>query len=376
MEQLLAAAARLSDRDLMSRVNELARHERKATVDLLAHLAELDRRKLYRGEGFASLFAYCTGALRLSEHAAYKRTVAARACRRFPVLLERLADASMNLSTVKMLAPHFTRENLDSLISEASGRSKREVEKIVARVAPRPDVAASVRKMAAAVVGPVSVLALPEPVDPPETAIAADPPSPPVAPPVPATRPAPPAVMAPLAPDRYRFQFTASEDAHEMFLQVQALLRREVPDGAPGAIFERALKLLMDETARKKLAAVKRPRAGGAAPNPRSRNKPAELVRAVWRRDGDRCAFVGRTGQRCGERAFIEFHHRDAWALGGEMTPDNISLRCRTHNQYEAELVFGPLVPRTRTKGSSVASTNSGAPGPAPPANATNWPRG
>ena len=101
----------------------------------------------------------------------------------------------MNLSTVKMLAPHLTPENVDRVIGEASGRSKRDVEKIVARLAPKPDVAASVRKVPEA----------PAP-------IARVEPTPPVPPIV---------VMAPLTPDRYRFQFTASEGAYETFLQVQ-----------------------------------------------------------------------------------------------------------------------------------------------------------
>jgi hypothetical protein len=66
------------------------------------------------------------------------------------------------------------------------------------------------------------------------------------------------------------------------------------------------------------------------------------VKREVWRRDGGQCAFVARDGHRCTERAFLEFHHLQAHALGGPATADNISLRCRRHNQYEAELVFGP----------------------------------
>src|SRR6185369_10674237 len=80
-------------------------------------------------------------------------------------------------------------------------------------------------------------------------------------------------------------------------------------------------------------------RAAGGAP---SRDIPSEVQRAVWRRDGGRCAFVGRNGHRCEERTFLEFHHMVPYALGGLATVENISLRCRRHNQYENELVFGP----------------------------------
>jgi hypothetical protein len=68
---------------------------------------------------------------------------------------------------------------------------------------------------------------------------------------------------------------------------------------------------------------------------------PRAVKRAVWKRDGGQCAFVSLDGRRCTERRFLEFHHVDAYAKQGPATVDNISLRCRRHNQYEAELVFG-----------------------------------
>ena len=64
---IIAAARRLSDTELLRRLGDLAGRERLATVELIAHVAELDRRKLYREQGYGSLFSYCTDALRLSE---------------------------------------------------------------------------------------------------------------------------------------------------------------------------------------------------------------------------------------------------------------------------------------------------------------------
>jgi hypothetical protein len=82
------------------------------------------------------------------------------------------------------------------------------------------------------------------------------------------------------------------------------------------------------------------PCAGNRTPAVQSRDIPNAVQRASWRRDGGRCAFVSKDGVRCKERAFLEFHHGQAYALGGPATIGNISLRCRRHNQYEAELVF------------------------------------
>jgi len=64
------------------------------------------------------------------------------------------------------------------------------------------------------------------------------------------------------------------------------------------------------------------------------------VKRAVWQRDGGRCAFVGSRGV-CGERGFLEFHHVVPFAAAGEATVANIQLRCRAHNAYEASLFFG-----------------------------------
>ena len=106
-------------------------------------------------------------------------------------------------------------------------------------------------------------------------------------------------------------------------------------------IFDRALTALLEDFARTECAATQRPRASrGTARG--SRHIPAMVKRAVWLRDGSRCAFVARSGRRCAERGFLELHHVEPHAVGGEATVDNIQLRCRAHNAYEAELFYGP----------------------------------
>ena len=328
MHKLHSMASRLSDADLLRRVVVLAGHEREATIELVSHLAELDARRLHVAEGYGSLFAYCTGALRLAEHAAYNRIEAARLSRRFPAILDLLTDGSLNLSTARLLAPHLQPENFDSVVAQARGRSKREVETLVARLAPKPDLVSSVRKLPAPAQMAVeseagaAVAALAEP-----------------------EHPTPRPVVAPLAPGRYQVHFTVDAATHEKLRRAQDLLRREVPDGNLGVIVGRALTLLLDDVARRKLAATAKPRSSQGARS-RSRHIPAHVKRAVWVRDGGRCAFVTARGRRCSERVLLEFHHREPYAIGGEATVANISLRCKAHNLYEAELAFGPIVAR------------------------------
>jgi hypothetical protein len=120
----------LSDQELLVEVASLAAAERTATARLVAALAEVDARRLYLGQGYSSLFVYCTRALRLSEHAAYSRIEAARASRRFPALLERLADGDLTLTALCLLAPHLTQANQREVLDRARHRSKREIEEI------------------------------------------------------------------------------------------------------------------------------------------------------------------------------------------------------------------------------------------------------
>lgn len=289
-------------------------------------------RRLYLGAGCSSLFTYCTQVLHLSEHAAYGRIEAARAVRRHPRILQRLAEGSLTLTSVCLLAPVLSEQNAVELLDAARHKSKREVEQLVARVRPQPPVASTVRKLPAPVVPP-------EPIARREAegcAVAA--PAPLIAEPA---VPTPPrrSVVRPLAPETYKVQFTLSREGHDRLRRAQDLLRHTVPNGDVAVIFERALTLLVEDLEKKKLAATARPRRGRPTSDG-SRHVPSAVKREVWKRDGGRCAFVGTQG-RCTERGFLEIHHVVPFADGGEATVENLQLRCAAHNAHEAELWFG-----------------------------------
>ena len=308
--KIIHASAQLNDKELLAEVKRLAEHERVATADLIATLAEFDARRLYLGEGCSSLFSYCTHALHLSEHAAYGRIEAARAARRHPVILDMLATGLVNLTTVCLLAPHLTEENHVEVLHAAHYKSKREAEHLVASLRPQPAVPSVVRKLPARVSSPARGAA---------TSAARTPDNPPVGRPAPAAEP--PArlpVVAPLAPERYKVQFTVTRETYDKLRRAQDLLRHTIPTGDPAAIFDRALTLLLKEAERTKLAAAARPRVS-APPKEGSRHLPAAVKREVWARDAGQCAFVGTHG-RCTEHGFLEFHHVVPFAAGGPAT--------------------------------------------------------
>ena len=312
MTPILPSLAPLDDQALLAELPWLARSERSATVALVARLAELDARRLYLAAGFSSLFAYCTTVLRLSEGEAFNRIHAARAVRRFPELLDRLLEGSLSLTTLRLVAPHLSDDHKE-LLEAAVGKSKRRVEELVVARLPEQPAVSSVRKLPD-LAGPTASLP-------------------------PSRRP----VVAPVSTDQYRITITASREMRDELSRVQDLLRHQIPDGDPGKILARALSVLRQQLERKKLGAA--PGRKSRPTRPGSRHVPAEVRRTVWKRDGGRCAFVARDGRRCAERGGLEFHHIDPYALGGETTARNISLRCRAHNAHEAVAWFGPKEP-------------------------------
>src|SRR5690349_9493645 len=105
----------LSDDALLRAVSNLVARDRAITASLLAHLAEVDTRRLYLALGHPSMFAYAVEALHFSESAAYRRIHAARAARRFPQLFRLVAEGRLHLAAVCLLAPHLTEENFEEL---------------------------------------------------------------------------------------------------------------------------------------------------------------------------------------------------------------------------------------------------------------------
>jgi len=257
---------------------------------------------------------------------------------RRPELLDRLADGSLSLTTLRMVAPHLSDED-KQLLEAAAGKSRREVAELVVAQRPEQPVVSSVRK-------------LPDLEDRRAEATAALPPS---------RCP----VVAPVSADQFRITITASREMRDELTRVQDLLRHQIPDGDPGKILARALSVLRKQLEKTKLGSAT-PRHNRRKTRPGSRHVPAHVRRAVWTRDGGRCGFVTTDGRRCAERGGLEFHHIDPYVLGGEATVRNISLRCRAHNVYEAVAWFGSAA----RSGTSSAPDRTAGPQPASAASA------
>lgn len=327
MGDAIASLRDMDDRELAECLAEGVTRERRATARVVAMLAEFDVRRLYLAHGFSSLFDYCTRHLHLSERAAGSRIAAARLSRRFPVILQLIEDSSISLTAVTLLGKHLNESNHRALLDEARHKTAGEVERIIVRLAPQPDAVPLIRRMPQVVQLPAAA-APRQPTVVEVTQRPAPPPS------LPAGRAS---LVKPLSPERYKVQFTITEDTRHKLIAAKDLLRHSLPDGDLGRIFDRALSALLADLERRKLALVATPKSPARSPKPGTRVIPASVKRDVWRRDKGRCAFVG-SGGRCRERGHLEFHHVIPFARGGTATVGNIQLRCRAHNSYEAEL--------------------------------------
>jgi hypothetical protein len=316
------------DRDLMSTLKVLVADERASTVELVACIAEVDKRGLFRPAGYDSMYAYCVRDLHLSGDAAYKRIAAARAALDYASILDALADGRLHLTAVVLLAPHLRPENAVELLRVAEHKTCGEIKLLLAERFPQPELPTRVQALSPPaaqselVSKPVGVTTAGHEL---------------VSKPVEGQGPRP--KVDPLAPGRFALQATIPQRAHDKLRYAQALLGHAVPTGDLAEVLERAIDALITQVEKQKLGVGSRQRPGRASSDPRY--IPPDVRRKVWERDGARCAFIGEGGHRCGAEKRLEFHHDDPVAIGGEATVDKIQLRCRAHNQFEAECDFG-----------------------------------
>lgn len=211
----------------------------------------------------------------------------------------------MHLSALALLRPHLTEENHTELLDAVRGKSKRDVEMLLATRFPQRDT---------------------------------------------------PARMCAISPERYRIEFTASAALREKLERCLDLSSHANPQRDLAVVIERAVELLLAKLERERLGKAKRPRerlsdetpsknekssTETPATIPASRHIPTAARRFVFERDGNRCTYVSPDGQRCEATAFLELDHIVPHALGGGCEPENLRVRCRAHNRLSAEQAFG-----------------------------------
>ncbi len=307
--------SRFTNQELNHKIQSTVREERRATVEVLRLLREIERRMVYAELGFPSLFAYCTVELGYSEAAASRRIEAMRAMRDVAEIEEKIESGELSLSTVAQarvaIRAHeretkvkVTAEQTKSVMLQLSGLSKRAAEKVLVRELP------------------VTLSAQPIP-------------------------------ERQLATGGTRVTLDLTEDEMAVIEDLRRLQSKT-----------QSTKDLLLNLARKELARKKRER--GEAPPIRESKQTTEAItppaeeaghfsapvkRLAWQKAESQCEYMSPSGRRCEARHRLEFDHRKPLALGGESSSQNIRILCREHNVFQAVLKLGapvmaPYLPR------------------------------
>jgi hypothetical protein len=340
------ALSDISDEELEGGLSNLLGAGARVEARIVAHLAEVEARRLHLLAGCSSLYDYCRKRLSLSDYEAFVRIAAARVARKYPVVFEMLERRELHLTAVCEVRDFLTRENHAELLGEVSGKTKLQTREVLARRFPQADVPGSLKKLPA---------------------------------------------LEPLSPGRYRLQLTLNTEQKAKLELARDLLSHANPAGDFAVVLERALDVLVLQLENRRFgktkAQTKKPRleqvdthgdearsevnrsdeawgehevarrGGPARPEiPVDRlavdpNAPAkarhrkhisrDVRRRIVERDGARCAFVSAEGVRCEAHAFLQFHHRQPWARNGGETVENLEVMCHAHNRLLAERDFG-----------------------------------
>jgi hypothetical protein len=362
----------LSDKSLLSRIQQLTRRERSITLLVLMHLNEVERRRLHLKLGYSSMFDYCTSGLGYSTSAASRRIRTARCVARYPEIHALLKSNEVNISTVAQVSPILTVENKAAILLRIRGKSQREVETVVAEFEP---LARMPRDRARTVVVRVPV---PRPlvdavgagetdsVGAGETATHA---------PVASadlidshdrsgrTSAAP--AIAPECADEAKnrttatlqrrtvLQFSASDAFMAKLETVRSLAWHRPPANASlEQVFELALDFMIEKhhpsrrhERRERAAACRNRKAKENGRNRTTVTNVRHIAPAirdrVHVRDRGQCTFKGPDGRRCASTRALQIDHVTPVALGGDGTEENLRVLCAYHNRLEAERILG-----------------------------------
>jgi len=362
MKEIIERCKALSDEDLTRELQFVAEREKRDLALLLAHLAEYDRRRIPQKNGHESTFMFCLRVLHYDEGGAYRRVHAARVVRRFPDVLKLIADGSLTLTSLLLLSPILNENNHGALFREATGKTKREVEMIVAAHDPRPPQPDSLRRLPGAphwtvVSGPASVGAVPVgapsagELSPQEAEVLPTPAD--FTGVLPSEPPKEWQAIMPLSLERIRIGFDAAVSVMTLINRARQILRHKYPEGRLEDVMKEALEVLLDRKDPQRRLTLKPASLARAAATPplpplsqprwlrvlkAGRYVPAWVKRAVWERDGGRCAWRFDDGTLCGSKDWLEYDHVRPFAKGGRSdSPRNVRLLCRLHNSLEAE---------------------------------------
>jgi hypothetical protein len=210
----------VSNEQLETSLGELLGAGARVEARIVAHLAEVDARRLHLRAGCSSLFDYCRKRLALSDYEAFVRIAVARVARKYPMVFGMLERRELHLTAICEVRDLLTKENHCELLAEVCGKTKLQIREMLARRFPLADVPTTLKK-------------LPE--------------------------------LDPLSPGRYRLLLTLSDEQKRKLELARDLLSHANPSGDLAVVLERALDALIMRLGNRRFGS-KQVRAVGSGP--------------------------------------------------------------------------------------------------------------
>ena len=348
---------------------KLVRAEKPNVALLIAHISEMSRRKAELECGYKNLFDYCVRRLHLSEGSVALRIQVANVSRRFPQLLVALAENRFSLTVAGQLAPHLREDNVDKLLCDCAGMTKRAVDEYLVTLRPKPVFNPSIRKRPSARGGSDKARRerqqesmrewggqpeQPRPVSFVEEVPSRCPPS------------LSPNLLEPARPDTFNFRFAADGNFKAKFERLAEVFGVENPSKNMAEIFERAVDISLEkkDPKRKRQRRLKRQRercvsSGKSRPDEisasdgartgktgekqetKSRYIPSEAREHVFEKAGYQCQYRAPDGTRCNSRTGLEIEHERPFAIFRSHEERYLQALCGRHNRLQAERVYG-----------------------------------
>ena len=287
----------LSDIDLLTVTKNAAKKERAITTEVLRHLQEMERRRLFADLGFSSLFDYAVTEMHYSEDQALRRISAMCLLKELPKIEEKIKDGSLTLTNLSKAQTYFrhkkksakvTPEEKLALLEKLENKSSREAEKIL--------------------------LAL-DPMSPRTDRVKA------------------------VSEENVEICFTAPAALLEKINELKALLAHSHPNANLAELFALTVDLGIAHHRKRRSHETPEKFAPPAAPKVKppglnERYVPAQLKREIWSQE--KC-------ENCGGTFALEIDHRIPYAKGGHTSSENLRILCRSCNQRAAIVTFGEV---------------------------------
>ena len=385
---------KLTDNELVKKLEKLGGTERELLVKMLGYLIEVERRELYLPRGYRSLYEFCTGHLKYSGASASRRIAAARCMKKYPRIAGMLLRGEINLSVLNLVADMLTKENCRDILSGIKGRSYRDVRRLVARYNPEEEIRDRVK--------PVYIKTELEIVSEgdPDTKKGGEKCSSDVGRAGSLESTGYGGIFNDsvqggqrevVFEEKYELRFAVDPEFMEKIERLRALVSnrcKKKPDFE--TLFELAIDYYLDRhspegrirrkerraEARERRAEARERRAvdrsekaknsskkslseaairsekRGSHKKSRAKKKntsnskqsryiPQSVRDEVYTRDGGRCTYVGTNGKRCPEDNYLQVDHIVPFARGGKNTVNNLRLLCPRHNMFVAEKEYG-----------------------------------